>query len=94
LKYEFSAFKLVTLIYTRPIRSIGHTDQTGLRSQVRQVSTGKVHTLDFSHGHAHGVKGGEGHDKHKGKKSKVTFNELMVKYVKMRDEKLLLDQAV
>jgi hypothetical protein len=95
-KYEFSAFKLVTptgqtgvtlvaLIYTRLIRH--HIGQTGLHNQVRRVSTQKVYALEFSHG-AHGVKGGEQHDKHKDEKLKLTFNELMAKYVKMRDGKI------
>jgi hypothetical protein len=47
-----------------------------------------VHTSYFSYGHARGVKGGEGHDKHKGKRPKLTFNELIAKYVKMRDAKI------
>jgi hypothetical protein len=94
---KFSAFKSVaptgqtgvtpvTLIYTRPIRPVGHTSQTGLHNQVRQVSTEKVYTLESSHDH--GTKGGDGHDKCKGKKSKLTFNELMVKYMKMRDTRI------
>jgi hypothetical protein len=45
-----------------------------------------VHTLKSSHGH--GAKGGEGRDKHKGERPKLTFNELMAKYVKMRDAKI------
>jgi hypothetical protein len=92
-KSEFSAFKPVTPtsqtgvtpvtpIYTRPDRPIGHTDHTGLHNQVRQVSIENVHTLESSHGH--GAKGSDGRDKRKGKKPKLTFNELMAKYVKMR----------
>jgi hypothetical protein len=57
-----------------------------MHSQVRQVSTEKVHTLESSHGH--GAKGGDGRDKRKGKKLKLTFNELMAKYVKMRDTRI------
>jgi hypothetical protein len=45
-----------------------------------------VYTLESSHGH--GAKGGDGRDKHKGKKLKVTFNELMAEYVKMRDTRI------
>jgi hypothetical protein len=45
-----------------------------------------VHTLESSYDH--GVKGGEGCDKRKGKKSKLTFNELMAKYVKLRDTRI------
>jgi hypothetical protein len=30
----------------------------------------------------------EGRDKHKGERPKLTFNELMAKYVKMRDAKI------
>jgi hypothetical protein len=56
-----------------------------LHSQVKQDSTEKVHTSDFSYGHVRGVKGGLGRDKHKGERLKLTFNELMAKYVKMRD---------
>jgi hypothetical protein len=93
-KSKFSAFKpvtptdqtgttLVTPIYTKPIRHVGHTGQSSLHNQARQVSTEKVHTLESSHDHR--AKGGEGCDKRKGKKSKLTFNELMTKYVKMRD---------
>jgi hypothetical protein len=48
-----------------------------------------VHTSNFSYGHARGVKGGEGCDKHKGEMPKLTFNELMAKYVKMRDAKIV-----
>jgi hypothetical protein len=99
LKSKFSAFKPAapigqtgatpdTRIYTRPVRPIGHTSQIGLHCQVRQDSTEKVHTSDFSYGHARGVKGGEVRDKHKGERPKLTFNELMDKYVKMRDEKI------
>jgi hypothetical protein len=98
-KSKFLAFKPVaptdqtsatpiTSIYTRPVRPIGHTDQTGLHSQVRQDSKEKVHTSDFSYGHARGVKGDEGCDKHKGERSKLTFNELMAKYMKMRDTRI------
>jgi hypothetical protein len=43
-----------------------------------------VHTSDFSYGHTRGVKGGGGRDKHKRRRPKLTFNELMA-YVKMRD---------
>jgi hypothetical protein len=57
-----------------------------MHSQVRQVSTEKVHTLESSHGHR--AKGGDGRDKRKGKKLKLTFNELMAKYVKMRDTRI------
>jgi hypothetical protein len=96
-KSKFSVFKPVTptgqtgvtpvtLIYTKSVRPVGHTSQTGLHNQVRQVSTEKVHTLESSHGH--GAKGGDGHDKRKGKKPKLTFNELMAKYVKMRDTRI------
>jgi hypothetical protein len=45
-----------------------------------------VYTLESSHDH--GTKGGDDHDKCKGKKSKLTFNELMVKYMKMRDTRI------
>jgi hypothetical protein len=45
-----------------------------------------VHTLESSHDH--GAKGGEGRDKRKAKKLKLTFNELMAKYVKMRDTRI------
>jgi hypothetical protein len=93
-KSMFSAFKPVapigqtgvtpvTPIYTRPVRLVVHTSQNGMHNQVRQVSTEKVHTLESSHGH--GAKGSDGRDKHKGKKPKLTFNELMAKYVKMRN---------
>jgi hypothetical protein len=47
-----------------------------------------VHTSNFSYGHARGVKGGAGCDKHKGERPKLTFTELMAKYVKMRDAKI------
>jgi hypothetical protein len=87
-KFEFLAFKpvtptgqtgvtLVTPIYIRPARLIGHTGQTSLHNQVRQVSIEKVHTLESSHGH--GAKESDGHDKRKGKEPKLTFNELMAK---------------
>jgi hypothetical protein len=59
-----------------------------LHSQVRHDYAEKVCTSDFSYGHAHGVKGGEGRDKHKGERPKLTFNELIAKYVKMRDAKI------
>jgi hypothetical protein len=59
-----------------------------LHSQVRQDSTEKVYTSKFSYGYARGVKGGEAHDKHKGKKPKLTFIELMAKYVKMIDTRI------
>jgi hypothetical protein len=42
-----------------------------------------LQTLEFLYSHAHGVRGGESRNKHKGKKLKLTFNELMAKYVKM-----------
>jgi hypothetical protein len=45
-----------------------------------------VHTLESSYGH--GEKGGDGRDKRKGKKPKLTFNELMAKYVQMRDTRI------
>jgi hypothetical protein len=45
-----------------------------------------VHTLESSHDH--GAKGGDGRDKCKGKRLKLTFNELMAKYVKMRDTRI------
>jgi hypothetical protein len=85
-KSKFSAFKPVTPIYTRLVRPIGHTSQTDLHSQIRQDSTKKVHTLEPSHGH--GAKGGDGRDKRKGKRPKLTFNRLMAKYVKMRDTRI------
>jgi hypothetical protein len=44
--------------------------------------------LEFSHGHAHGVKEGEPRDKHRGEKPKLTFNELMAKYMKMKNTKI------
>jgi hypothetical protein len=59
-----------------------------LHSQVRQDSPEEVHTSDFLYGHACGVKVGEGCDKHKGERLKHTFNELIAKYVKMRDAKI------
>jgi hypothetical protein len=77
---------LITPIYTRLIKPVGHTGQTSLHNQVRQVSTKKVHTLEYSHGH--GAKGDDGRDKRKGKRPKLTFNELMAKYVKMRDTRI------
>jgi hypothetical protein len=93
-KSKFSVFKPVVptgqtgvtpviLIYTTPVRPVGHT---GLHNQVKQVSTEKVHTLESSHGHR--AKGGDDHDKRKSKKAKLTFNELMAKYMKMRDTRI------
>jgi hypothetical protein len=94
-KSKFSVFKPVVptgqtgvtsviLIYTTPVRPVGHT---GLHNQVKQVSTEKVHTLESSHGHNR-AKGGDDHDKRKSKKAKLTFNELMAKYMKMRDTRI------
>jgi hypothetical protein len=96
-KSKFSAFKPVaptdqtgvtpvTPIYTRSVRPVCHTGQIGLHNQVRQVFAETVHTLESSHDH--GAKGGKGRDKHNGNKLKLTFNELMAKYVKMRDTRI------
>jgi hypothetical protein len=42
----------------------------------------------FTWPYAHGVKEGERCDKHRGENPKLTFNELMAKYVKTRDAKI------
>jgi hypothetical protein len=52
-----------------------------------------VHISDFSYGLARGVKGGEGCGKHKGERLKLTFNELMAKYVKIRVAKIVVQPS-
>ncbi|TVT97876.1 hypothetical protein EJB05_56855, partial [Eragrostis curvula] len=54
---------------------------------VRPVSTEKLKTQEFSEIHMCTTKESKGRKKHKGKRPKLTFKELLAKYVKERDVK-------